>query len=142
MTGTPAAAPPAQRAERRQRGEEAKLARRVVDAGLCVATKRLTARILCSYKRDMALTYDPTKRDWTLWVRGLDFTDAEEVFAGVTVDFEDNRADYGEQRCVCVGLLRDRMVVIVWTPRGYYRHIISMRKANEREQARCRERLG
>jgi uncharacterized protein len=28
------------------------------------------------------------------------------------------------------------MVVLTWTPRGEVRRIISMRKANEREQAR------
>jgi uncharacterized DUF497 family protein len=28
------------------------------------------------------------------------------------------------------------MVVVVWTQRGEARHIISMRKANEREQAK------
>jgi uncharacterized DUF497 family protein len=31
--------------------------------------------------------------------------------------------------------------VIVWTPRDDVRHIISMRKCNEREQARYRSRL-
>jgi uncharacterized DUF497 family protein len=34
------------------------------------------------------------------------------------------------------------MVVMVWTPRGEARRIISMRKANEREQARHAQRLG
>ena len=37
---------------------------------------------------------------------------------------------------ITVGLMADRMVVVVWTQRGDARHIISMRKANEREQAR------
>jgi uncharacterized DUF497 family protein len=35
-----------------------------------------------------------------------------------------------------------RMVVMVWTPRGEARRIISMRKANEREQTQYRSRLG
>jgi uncharacterized DUF497 family protein len=30
----------------------------------------------------MAISYDPAKRDETLAERGLDFADAEEVFAG------------------------------------------------------------
>jgi uncharacterized DUF497 family protein len=38
--------------------------------------------------------------------------------------------------------LTDRMVVLVWTPRGEARHIISMRKANDREQRRYEDRLG
>jgi uncharacterized DUF497 family protein len=36
----------------------------------------------------------------------------------------------------------DRMVVLVWTPRGAARHVISMRKANDREQRRYEDRLG
>lgn len=34
------------------------------------------------------------------------------------------------------------MVVMVWTPRGEVRRIISMRKANEREQTRYAYWLG
>jgi hypothetical protein len=84
----------------------------------------------------MAITYNPAKRDATLRERGLDFQDAAYVFAGPTFDYEDNRHDYGEVRVITVGFLRGRMVVVVWTPRGNDRHVISMRKANEREKAR------
>jgi len=90
----------------------------------------------------MQITFDPAKRDWTLRERGLDFADADEVFAGDTLDGQDERQDYGEPRMVTVGHLWGRMVVIVWTPRGEARHVISMRKANDREQARYRQRLG
>lgn len=44
--------------------------------------------------------------------RGLDFADAAIVFAGFTVEIEDLRADYGETRIVCYGLLDGRMVVV------------------------------
>jgi len=43
---------------------------------------------------------------------------------------------------ICFGMLRDRMVVIGYTPRGEDRHVFSMRKANEREQATIAPRLG
>lgn len=86
----------------------------------------------------MAITFDPPKRDWTMAERGLAFEDAEKVFAGDTIDFEDTRKDYGEPRHICIGHLGGRMVVVVWTPRGDNRHIISMRKANDREQERYR----
>jgi len=89
----------------------------------------------------MAITYDPVKRDWTLRERGLDFEDADRVFAGPTFDQEDDRRDYGEARIITIGFLRGRMVVVVWTPRGSNRHVISMRKANEREKARYAEKL-
>ncbi len=84
----------------------------------------------------MAITYDPEKRDRTLRERGLDFKDAEEVFAGRVYQQQDDRRDYGETRLITVGLLRGRMIVMVWTARGSNRHVISMRKANEREKAR------
>ncbi len=90
----------------------------------------------------MPITFDPAKRDRTLAERGLDFADAAEVFAGETIDGPDERFDYGETRIVTVGLLRGRMVIVVWTRRGGDRHIISMRKANDREQARFGQRLG
>ena len=84
----------------------------------------------------MRVTYDLEKRERTLDERGLDFEDAEVVFAGVTLEVEDTRKDYGEVRIICYGLLACRMVVIGYTPRGADRHVFSMRKANAREQTR------
>ena len=84
----------------------------------------------------MRITFDPAKRDRTLTERGLDFADADLVFAGVTVEMEDTRKNYGEPRIICYGLLAGRMVVVGYTPRGASRHVFSMRKANEREQRR------
>ncbi len=84
----------------------------------------------------MRITFDPVKRDKTLAERGLDFADAAVVFAGVTVEMEDTRRNYGEPRILCYGLLAGRMVVVGYTPRGADCHVFSMRKANEREQRR------
>ena len=84
----------------------------------------------------MHISYDPAKRQKTLDERGLDFEDAPEVFAGLTFEVEDTRRDYGETRMICFGYLAGRLVVIGYTPREAVRHIFSMRKANEREQAR------
>jgi uncharacterized protein len=82
----------------------------------------------------MKVSYDPRKRAKTLAERGLDFDDAVHVFAGTTIDLLDDRQDYGEPRWLTYGLLKGRMVALVWTPRGKKRHIISMRKANDRER--------
>jgi hypothetical protein len=84
----------------------------------------------------MRITFDPVKRAKTLTERGLDFADAALVFAGVTVEIEDTRKNYGETRVICYGLLAGRVVVVGYTPRGADRHVFSMRKANEREKAR------
>jgi len=88
------------------------------------------------------VTIDPAKRAATLKERGLDFADAGEVFEGITAEAEDTRRDYGETRIICFGLLRGRLVQIVYTPRDAGRHIISMRKANGREKARLAPLLG
>jgi uncharacterized protein len=89
----------------------------------------------------MKITFDPVKRANTLRDRSLDFADAEEVFAGKALNIPDERRDYGERRIVTVGLLRGRMVIVVWTPRGNGRHVFSMRKANDREKTRFGKRL-
>ena len=89
----------------------------------------------------MKITFDPAKRASTLKDRSLDFSDAAEVFAGKALNVPDQRRDYGEPRIITVGLLRGRMVIVVWTPRDNARHVFSMRKANDREKARFGKRL-
>jgi uncharacterized DUF497 family protein len=88
------------------------------------------------------VSYDTAKREKTLIERGLDFEDALAVFAGTTVEIEDTRKDYGERRVICFGLLEGRLVVVGYTPRGADRHVFSMRKANDREQARLAPYFG
>lgn len=92
-------------------------------------------------KPKVGVSYDAAKRLATLENRGLDFEGAAEVFAGITLTIEDDRMDYGETRYQTLGVLNDRLVMVVWTPRGGSRHIISMRKANDRERKRYDARL-
>lgn len=79
----------------------------------------------------MRITFDPAKQAKTLEERGLDMRRAE-VFAGPTLTRVDDRQDYGEPRYAIAGWLDGRIVMMVWTPRGTARRIISMRKANGR----------
>lgn len=90
----------------------------------------------------MTITCDPAKRAKTLKARGLDFMDAAQVLAGLTVEVEDARKDYGERRILCYGFLAGRMVVVGYTQRGGARHVFSMRKANAREQEKIAPLLG
>ena len=90
----------------------------------------------------MQLTYDPEKRAKTLAERELDFEDAVQVFAGTTIDFIDDRQDYGEERWISIGWLNGRLVALVWTPRDGSRHIISMRKCNDRERTKYEGQMG
>jgi uncharacterized DUF497 family protein len=83
----------------------------------------------------MDLEFDAAKRDQTLLERGLDFACAQEVFEGMHFTGQDSRINYTEDRFITVGFLDARLIVLVWTPRGKVRRIISMRKANDREKA-------
>jgi uncharacterized DUF497 family protein len=89
----------------------------------------------------MRITYDPQKRLKTLEERGLDFEDAPEVFAGFHFTMPDLRRDYGEVREISVGVLKGKVVVIVWTKRDDSRRIISMRRADEDERERYYQSL-
>jgi uncharacterized DUF497 family protein len=80
------------------------------------------------------IEFDAVKRDKTLEERGLDFADAPKVFRGRHNIVPDDRKDCGERRFITIGWLDGRMVVLVWTPTGAGRRVISMRKANAREQ--------
>jgi uncharacterized DUF497 family protein len=87
------------------------------------------------------IEFDPAKRQWTLAERGIDMAEAVLVFQGATITAKDVRRDYGEPRFLTIGRLRGRMVVIAWTQRGAACRVISMRKANEREEAAYRGRV-
>lgn len=88
------------------------------------------------------IEFDPGKRRRTLAQRGLDFGRAIEVFGTATADVIDARFDYGEKRMFTFGILDGRYVIVVWTPRGKARRIISMRYANAREVAKYAARVG
>jgi uncharacterized DUF497 family protein len=89
----------------------------------------------------MLITFDPVKREKNLHDRQLDFLDAGIVLGGPVFTVEDTRIDYGEQRFQTVGFLAGRMVMVVWTPRGEAVHVMSMRKCNDKEQARYSKRF-
>ena len=89
------------------------------------------------------IEWDGPKNRSNLAKHGLDFGDAEKVFLGPCVTFVDDRFDYGEERFITLGLLAGRVVVIAHAPRGGdITRIISMRKANRREQKIYQKRLG
>lgn len=65
------------------------------------------------------------------------------VSLGAASDFEwddavvwpDERKDYGEPRMVEIGYIGNRLHVIIFVDRGDERRIISLRKANKREES-------
>ena len=88
----------------------------------------------------MKLQWDEAKRRETLRVRRLDFADLVRLDWSGAVDILDARMDYGEERRVATGYLDGRLVVVAYTLRGDTVRVISMRKANAREQRRYAER--
>jgi uncharacterized protein len=93
-------------------------------------------------QKPMGISFDPAKQAATLEHRGLDFADAGLVFVGNTATIQDVRHAYGEDRFVSAGYLRDRMVVVAWTPRSGVRHVISMRYCHANEERAWRRRMG
>lgn len=64
---------------------------------------------------------------------GLDFSKAEEFCWDTAVETVDDRANYGEERWIALGLIGVRVHVMIYTKRGRNIRIISLRKANKRE---------
>ncbi len=89
----------------------------------------------------MNYVWDGEKSATNLVKHGLSFQDAHFVFASPCVTFADDRYDYGEPRFITLRTLAGRVVVIAHTPRNQQIRIISMRKANEREQKIYQKRL-
>jgi uncharacterized protein len=63
----------------------------------------------------MIYEWDDSKNQSNAKKHGLRFEDADLIFAGPCVTFEDDR-DYGEERLITLGLLEGRSVVIAHAP--------------------------
>ena len=64
----------------------------------------------------------------------IDFEDVKEVFDQPMLVKRDNREDYGEVRWLGIGMMRFRIIVIIYTERNVDTvRIISARKATKRE---------
>ena len=83
----------------------------------------------------------PVRFDWDLaksernrQERGFGFDLAILIFGGDTVEWPDDRQDYGERRVRAIGEVNGVVLHIVFTDRGDVRRIISARVANKRER--------
>jgi len=82
----------------------------------------------------MVFEWDEAKRAANLQKHGADFADAEELFSRPVVIIEDTRRQYQEVRNLAFGIVQGRVFVAAFTNRGKAIRLISMRKANAREQ--------
>jgi uncharacterized DUF497 family protein len=80
----------------------------------------------------MPYEWDESKRIDTLVTRGVDFADINHFdWNNATYDRSDRN---DEVRWVSLGLIGNRLYHVVWTERGENIRIISLRKANMREE--------
>ena len=76
---------------------------------------------------------DPAKNDRNIAERGLPFVRVADLDWNTAVSVEDTRKDYGERRLRVLAFLDRRLHVAIVTARGDALHVISFRKANEKE---------
>jgi hypothetical protein len=81
----------------------------------------------------MEISFDPAKSEHNVSERGLPFTLVEQMEWSHAVIKEDVRKNYGERRYLALGIIGDRLYAVVFTPRADKVHVISLRKANQRE---------
>jgi uncharacterized DUF497 family protein len=82
----------------------------------------------------MSFEWDERKRRRNLRGHQVDFPDIFPLFDGGFLERIDDRRDYGETRIRCLGEVNGRVYVVIYTWRGGNRRLISVRKANDREQ--------
>ena len=80
----------------------------------------------------MPYEWDEAKRRETLETREIDFA---EIY-GFDWDTADTKSSvrHGEERQASLGMIGNRLYHVVWVWRGKNRRIISLRKANPREE--------
>jgi uncharacterized protein len=84
----------------------------------------------------MPVTFDLAKSERNVVERGIPFELANDFDWSTALLAEDTRRDYGERRFQAVGFIGERLHVLVFTPRDQAVHVISLRRANERERNR------
>jgi uncharacterized DUF497 family protein len=86
--------------------------------------------------------WDENKNRQNISKHGLDFADAEQMFAGIFLFRPDTRKEYGEHRSIGIGTIRGRTAVVVFTERGEgLIRIISLRKATRSERKQYEEAI-
>lgn len=78
--------------------------------------------------------WDENKRQSNLRKHGVDFVAASKIFENYTVEFEDNRYDYGEDRFVAIGIIGNQTLTVVYIMRNSIIRLISARKSTKEER--------
>jgi uncharacterized protein len=81
----------------------------------------------------MKFTYDSAKNDSNLGKHGIPLSDAKLLDWDSAICWVDDRKNYGEERCVALALIKQRLYFVVYVELKIGKRIISLRKANIRE---------
>lgn len=81
----------------------------------------------------MIFAWDETKRLTNLAKHGIDFEFAKGVFDAPSIEYPDQRQDYGEIRIGAYGETSGMVLFVVYTQRDTTRRLISARRAGTRE---------
>lgn len=82
----------------------------------------------------MEISYDTEKSASNEAKHGVPFSLAAKIDWSDVLCFPDTRHDYGELREIGYALIEQRLYCVVFTQRGDTMHVISLRKANNREK--------
>jgi uncharacterized DUF497 family protein len=80
------------------------------------------------------LEFDEAKSARNLKERGIGFERFGDIDFDTALTIEDKRRNYGEQRLRVLAFIDDRLHTAVITPRGEWIRVISLRRANKREE--------
>ena len=90
----------------------------------------------------MRFEWDEEKNQENIRKHGLDFADAWQIFDSPRLTTLDTKEDYGEDRFLGMGFLKNFVVVVVYTePKEETTRIISLRKALKHERRQFEETL-
>ena len=91
---------------------------------------------------NMKFEWDEQKRRRNIAKHKIDFVDVSSVFDGPMVVWQDTREDYGEDRWIGIGFLRNILVVIVYNEvDDETTRLISVRKANRNDRKTFRSQV-
>ena len=86
------------------------------------------------WRMDFDFEWDDAKSNKCFRDRGFDFAYAARAFRDPDrIEEQDQRGDYGEDRYRLLGVIGNRVFVLIYTMRGSAIRIISARKANRKE---------
>ena len=83
----------------------------------------------------MIYKWDEAKRIANMVKHGQDFEAARRFDWAIALQWPDIRKDYGETRWLAYGKIDGRLHLLVFTGRNNQTRVISLRKANAKEQA-------